>query len=335
MARKLKTMEKDFWFNLNPAAEDIVKAEYFLDLAQVASLVNRVSLRQGMEYVVESVEVVTNGAANVSIFRIPEHWPAINAWEKAYHTWRKSQDQVLEDNESLKGKYHDFKVRFSSGHNPANNLIPVGYEISGGAGTDYDWDESQIQIPNDPASGTTTGYTLHMLGDKTATSMGIINGYAASRSRPNLEEPNIPHMDSWMIDAFDTGENFPEIITDLRYENDVAPYLIGEEGSSSEFYPGGEFQGVQDWTVGGMNPSYGTLETVLTVRAGDSAMAKDGAPGFVAPLGLLHVTVEADSLTDSPIGPFDLGQLPSLMLRVTLAPGGYKGLLAQRMQEAN
>lgn len=335
MARKLKTMERDFWFNLNPAAESTVEAQYFIDLAQCAALVNRVSLRQGMEYVIDSVEIVTNGAANIGIFRIPEHWPAINAWEKAYHTWRKSQDQVLEDNESLKGKYHDFKVRFSSGHDPLQNLIPAGYERTFGAGTDYDWDESEIQIPNDPVSGTTTGYTLHMLGDKTATSMGIINGYAASRARPNLEEPNIPHMDSWMIDAFDVGENLPEIVTDLRYENDTAPYVVGEEGGSAEFYPGGEAQGIQPWTAGGLNPSSGTLETILSVRAGTSSMGTASERGFVSPLGLLHITVNAASLVESPTGPYDLGDLPSLMLRVTLAPGTYKGLLAQSMQEAN
>ena len=74
MARKIKTMERDFWFNLNPAVEATVNDDYYIDLAQCASLVNRVSLRQGMEYVVESVTVVTNGACNIGVFRIPEHW---------------------------------------------------------------------------------------------------------------------------------------------------------------------------------------------------------------------------------------------------------------------
>ena len=335
MPRKLKTMERDFWFNLNPAVGETVNAEYYIDLAQCASLANRVSLRQGMEYVVESVTLVTNGAANIGLFRIPEHWAAINAWEKAYHIWQKSQHQVLDDNPTIAGRYRDFKISYDAGHTFANNLIPMGYDADGVASTHYDWEGSDIQIPNDPASGTTTGYKLHMLGDKTATSMGIINGYAASRSRPPSEEPNVPHMDSWMIEAFDVGENLPEIVTDLRYENDEPPYLIGLEGGSLEFYPGGEYQGIQPWTAGGMNPSFGTLQSVLSIRGGTSAVGTTTVGGFVAPCGLLKLTVDADSLQESPSGPYDLGVLPSLMVCVTMAPGGYKGLLAQGMREVN
>ena len=334
MARNLKTMERDFWFNLNPAAAETVNANYYLDCGQIASLVNRVSLRQGMEYVVESVSLVTNGAANVAVFRIPEHWPAINAWEKAYHIWKQSQDQVLDDNPSLASRYRDYKVAYEAGTSFANNLIPLGYETAA-ADALYDWDQSEIQIPNDPVSGTTTGYTMHMLGDESAGSKGVINGYAASRSRPASEEPNLPHMESWMIEAFDVGELAGPIVTDLRYENDTPPYLIGEEGVTAEFYPGGEHQGIQPWTVGGMNPSIGTLEGILSIRGGSSSVGTTGMGGFVAPLGLIKFTVDAEGLTESLSGPYELGTLPSLLLKVTLAPGGYKGLLAQGMRDVN
>jgi len=339
MARKIKTMERDFWFNLNPAMSSLpqggdVNANFYIDLAQCASLVNRVSLRQGMEYVVESVTVVTNGACNIGVFRIPEHWAAINAWEKAYHVWRESQQQVLDTEPTVAARYRDFKVHYESVHNASQNLIPLGYEI---ANTDsvYDWDMSEIQIPNDPASGTTTGYPLFMLGDDSATRKGVIKGYADSRSRPQETEPNVPGGVSWMTDAFDVGENLPEIAVDLRYENESPPYLVGESHSIVTNYPGGEFQGIQSWTAGGMNPSVGTLASIMSLRAGTSGMAIQSSPGFVAPLGLLKVTVDATGLTESSSGPFDVGALPSLLLKVTMAPGGYKGLLAQGMREAN
>jgi len=341
MARKIKTMERDFWFNLNPAASSLpdggaVNANYYIDLAQCASLVNRVSLRQGMEYVVESVTVVTNGGCNIGVFRIPEHWSAINAWEKAYHVWRESQNQVLDDNPTIAARYRDFKVLYDSAHSASNNLIPLGYDIVGTAGAMYDWDSSEIQIPNDPAGGTTTAFPLFMLGDDTVTRKGIIHGYAMSRSRPQQQDPNLPAAsESWMIDAFDVGENLDEIIGDVRDENQEPPYVIGENASIKEFYPGGEHQGIQQWTVGGMNPSAGTLESVISLRAGPSGMAIQNSPGFVAPLGLLKITVDADGLTESSSGPFVEGDLPSLLLKVTMAPGGYKGLLAQGMREVN
>jgi hypothetical protein len=138
-----------------------------------------------------------------------------------------------------------------------------------------------------------------------------------------------------MTEAFDVGENLPEIAVDLRYENESPPYLVGETHSIVTNYPGGEFQGNQAWTAGGMLPSVGTLESVISLRAGPSGMATQTSSGFVAPLGLLKITVDANSLTESPSAPFDIGALPSLLLRVTMAPGGYKGLLAQGMREAN
>lgn len=335
MARKIKTMERDYWFNLNPAVESAVNQDYYIDLAQCASLVNRVSLRQGMEYVVESVTVVTNGGCNVGIFRVPEHWCAINAWEKGYHIWRESQDQVLDDNPTIAAKYRDFKVGFDVSHTFANNLLPLGYEITAATGT-YAWDFSEIQIPNDPAGGTTTAYPLFLLGPDTGgAKKGLVHGYAMSRQRPHQIDPNVPFGPSWMIDAFDVGENLEEITGDVQFENDNPPYLTGEDGTVDEFYPGGQNQGDNPWTAGGLNPSIGTLESIMSLRAGTSGMAIQSSSGFVAPLGLLKITVDADSLTESPSGPYDLGVLPSLLLKVTLAPGGYKGLLAQGMREAN
>jgi hypothetical protein len=288
-----------------------------------------------MEYVVESVTVVTNGACNIGVFRIPEHWSAINAWEKAYHIWRESQQQVLDSEPTIAARYRDFKVHFDIDHASANNLIPVGYEIARGASL-YDWDMSEIQLPNDPTSGVTTGYPLFMIGDDVGlASKGIIKGYADSRSRPQDMEPNVPGSMSWMTLAFDDGENLPDIAIDLRYENESPPYLVGEDHSIVTNYPGGEFQGIQPWTLGGLNPSVGTLETIMSLRAGSSGMAIQSSSGFVSPLGLLKITVDADSLTESPSGPYNLGTLPSLLLKVTMAPGGYKGLLAQGMREAN
>ena len=55
--------------------------------------------------------------------------------------------------------------------------------------------------------------------------------------------------------------------------------------------------------------------------------------GFVVPCGLLLVAFQYAGIGIPTPAP--AGSIGSCMLRVTLAPGGYKGLLAQSMQEAN
>ena len=110
-----------------------------------------------------------------------------------------------------------------------------------------------------------------------------------------------------MTDAFDVGDNLPEIRTDVVYENDNAPYVNARD-SAFEFYPGGKYQGdaVQ-------------LQDVLTVRAGATVSSDNSGP-FLANLGLLE---------------FDWFGSESGLLKLTLMPGRMKGLGARPMQKVN
>lgn len=338
MARKLKTMERDFWFDLNDEADEDVQGIAFVDLAQVASLVNRVSLRQGMQYVVESIEFVTNGQLQAYVFRCPEHWPAINAWEKSYHHWKEQQDEAAREAglQSTKAQWRDFKIFMNSLHSTAgtaNNLLPAGY-LTTGATTKYEWDASEVVVPNDGGvAGNTQQYQLHLLGDD-GTTKGLIKAYAESRSRPHSVDPNVVDVDSGGLfgEMIDVGEIQTDVVDNYQGRNNEPPYLLSEN-TPDEFYPGGVNQG--QFVIAGTNTFDGQLEGVCTINAVNTNFGSTVIPGFVAPLGLLGISYKAENLSPIP-SPYNPGDpYLSLGMRITLAPGGYKGLLAQDMKEAN
>lgn len=344
----MKSMERDFWFNLNPDGLPTVgQNTKYLDLGQVASLVNRVSLRQGMEYVVESIELHCNGKAQAFIYRLPEHWPLLNAWEKSFHYWHQQQrDAVREAGlESTVARYNDYKIFMNSEHQASgisNNLLPAGYSITA-ATTKYEWVESNMVVPNEGGvAGNTVEFNVHALGDDTAASKGLIKAYAESRTRPQSVDPNIVNVDSGGLfgEMIDVGEIQTEVVDNVQGANNEPPYLIAQ-ATAEEYYPGGTLQSGYAWNAAGFAFD-GQLEDMLSVNAGYAVapasrygVSSDGMGGFVVPCGLLAINYYAEGLTDTPSQPFEDPYWPSLLLRVTLVPGGYKGLLAQGMKDAN
>lgn len=338
--RSVQTAEKTFVFDLNPGNEnDIAVQNAYVDLGQIHSLVNRVSARQGYEYVVQSIEigVQSGGAYQASIMRLPEHWPCINAWEKTMRLWLEQQNDTADEAglESTVARYRDFKIHFDSEHVTAGfaaNLLPAGFVTNDGGSTAdaYEWDASNVVIPNDAVVGTTTERFLHMIGDDNgAVSAGMIKAYAQSRSRPQVNDPNITAGVAGGLfgEMFDVGMDDDEIIENLQNQNDEPPYLI-YRGVADEAYPGGSFQGA----------SYGTqldgqFVDILAVNAGQNYNT-DTCPGFVAPCGLVKIAYNASGVSlPNPATP---GSMPfGIWMKITLAPGEYKGLLAQSMQEAN
>jgi len=288
----------------------------FIDLPQCYSLVNRLFCRQGVQMAIAGISVTGALASKVTVKRLPEHWPCINGWEKGYHLWRESQDQVLDLEPGIAGRYADFKVFMNSAHQVAGvagNLIPHGFATSFGGTEVYDWDASTIQIPNDPASGQTTEYNFHVVGASTVASKGLISGYAASRARPEQIDPNVVDSASpegWMREAFDVGEDLDEIREDIEDDNDSPPYVLGSPGSALSFYPGGTTQGADLLS-----------EAILFTRAGLGTQTHAG--GFTAPCGLLCVVVAGDSAATD------------CSMTITLMPGDYKGVMARGMREVN
>jgi hypothetical protein len=127
----------------------------YIDLSQVASLVNRRFYRQGINWAVAGFKVMTatpeEGQSIRSTFiveKLPNTWIMSNAWEKGMRTWLQMSNEALKDNESARPRFMDFKVYADGMHHQlgsANNLKPFNMN---GVAVEGEWDYSTIQIPD-------------------------------------------------------------------------------------------------------------------------------------------------------------------------------------------
>lgn len=309
-------------FKLNITIPVGTLGTHYIDCAQICSLTSRKFVRQGQDFLISNLEVISDGDTITQLSRLPTGWYLYNAWVKAFSLWRESQDQVLDvEGRDILGQFADFKIFYDSAHQVAGvggNLTPYGFITAAGGATNK-WDPTTYQMPNDPVGGTTTEYHIHAIGPSSATSLGMIAGYGASRARPAQNDPNIvDHLspEGWMRELFDVGENLEEIREDIEDDNDAPPYLLGAPGSQLEYYPGGGLQA----------PSYQSfMQDVLTTRA-TTALAMDGTGPFNAPCGLLRLDVTAGV---GPVAP------TSYTIILTMTSGGSRGLAAIPMQDVN
>lgn len=310
-------MELKFIFEL-PAAN----AMYDLDIAQILSLANRKGLRQGYEYVIQDIEMVTDGNATMGISTLPTTWMLANSWVAAYDAWQTQQHEaVLDEQPSLASKYRDFKIFFDTYHEQAGfaaNLLPFGYQLTFGLGDHYDWEHTNIEIPTDGGALPPVRFNLHAIGPTTATSKSLVHGYALSRARPQQSDPNVPLYGGWLQAIRDVAEIDPYVRQDVIHENEQPPYPVAEAdgvNQSQEFYPGGNLQ-ANSWV------SY--AKDILVTRKSTS-LAMDSSGPFTAPCGLIRLDV-AIGVENPPTG---------ITFFLTLAPGPYKGVMARPMKELN
>ena len=181
-----------------------------------------------------------------------------NAWEKGFRAWQRMNAKALEEGESIRPKFLDFKVFADSGHHTAGsaaNLLPDGF-------TAGEWEMSKFVVPN-TASTTgvasnfeviATGASYPGGGASSLNAVSLIEGYAASLGLPDVLDPNTPD------DAADadgaTPENFlsalfnegtqqdDQVISDMISENNIAPYPFENDGVNTDtMYPNGANQG--------------------------------------------------------------------------------------------
>ena len=345
MSRKVKNVERTFVFDLDIPDLTTVKSDgLYIDAMQCHALVNRFATRQGNNVLIENLEIgcQPGGAFEATILRLPQHWSCVNAWTKTMRHWIEQQNETAREAglESTVAAYRDFKIFFDAAHAQGgvqSNLIPSGYGITPPATGGYDWNASQVVVPNDGGvAGDTQEYYLHMLGDDQGvanTSKGMIKAYAESRSRPFESDPNIVDVGYGGLfgEMEDVGEIIPDIVNNFREANQEPPYLV-DRGTADEYYPGGVNQG-----VGPINPSGtiypGQFVDIISVNASQNYNT-DSTGSFAAPCGLIKIVINATGVL--PGSPVDLGDAPfSLWVKLTLAPGHYQGIAGISMQEAN
>jgi hypothetical protein len=220
---------------------------------------------------------------------------------------------VLDDNPSVQGKWHDYKVHLDAQHFASTNLIPRdGGLISYSQG---EWVYSTYVMPQhdvDPVTGNPLDaheVKAHLIGDNsgvpnpaTTVSIGLIKAYEESRATVFDNNPNVP---AGMSTSFfslltDSGSQEPELADVIEFANDDPPYNLVN-------YPGGDTNAVNPIITEFGVASVGFPLGVLTP--------------FVAECGLIKFNVKAlhNGLEVTP---------PSLTVRVNLMPGPYKGVAA-------
>jgi hypothetical protein len=318
--------------------------QYFIDLSQVASLVNRRFYRQGINWAVAGFKVYTatppSGSkisGQVVIEKLPNTWVMSNAWEKSMRTWLRMSNEALEENESARPRFMDFKVFADADHHQAGvagNLLPFSY---GGFAIPGEWDYSTIQVPDptDLVAGTdrravneydliATGPSYPGVSPVTGNdAASLIEGYAASRALPAVpSDPNTPDdmrdadsvtPENWMTALFNEGlTQSSEILEDLQTQNVSAPYPFENDGVNVDtHYPGGANQ------MPGLEIH--DLSNISATTVGGNTYFKGG--NF--PCGLIKIQhgVDPESIAHG-IG-----------IIIDLVPGDHRGYLCEPMTE--
>ncbi len=343
-SRKIEPAVKTLTFTLAvPPQVDGVPGEIdgFIDLSQCACLVNRRFYRQGLNWAVASVKILSTpaGAGNldgsVSLTKLPETWVMSNAWTKGFHSWKDMNDEALDESESVRPRFLDFKVFMDSDHHAVGyvgNMLPVSE--TGVPATPGEWESSKLLIPLTGPSATDPGQVTereilavgaNYPGNSPVSGLNavsLIEGYAASRALPDVLDPNVPAdaddadggtPENWMAALDNEGtQQTDETLGVLTSENNIAPYPFENDGASVDtMYPNGANQ------LAGLEIHDFELITGTTI--GGTTRLKGG----VFPCGLLKLFCRN----------FD-SAATNHTITVDLVPGPHRGYLAESMLEA-
>jgi len=318
-----------------PAATTVQQT---LDLSQCASLVNRRFYRQGLIWAVGRIKILSSSVTNplgvVTVTKLPDTWVMSNSWHKGYSAWRKMNDEALQETESVRARFEDFKIYADAEHHQAGfagNLLPNGIAGPYNVG---EWDSSKIVQPvtgpavvdpgevyereimavgaNYPGVSPVSGFN----------SVSLIEGYANSRALPAITDPNTPTdsqdtdgatPENWLGSLFNDGtQQSSELIEILRTENNQAPYPFENDGVNPDtMYPGGQNQGT--------GLQIHDVEFITGTTVGGHSNIKGG----LFPCGLIRFQAQ------------NLDEVESLGLSIVidLVPGAHRGYLAEPMQD--
>jgi hypothetical protein len=307
-----------------------------IDLSQCASLLNRRFYRQGINWAVSSIKVVTLGSQTGLLVceKLPETWVMSNAWEKGFRSWQKMNNEALSESESVRPKFLDFKIFADSTHHAAGygaNLLPSNDAIAGTPASVGEWQPSKYVVPFGNADpGDTEEFEVIAVGasfpgnapGSTLNAVSLIEGYAASRGLPNVLDPNVPDdaadsqgidPENWIQALQNEGiDQSSVVLGDMISENNIAPYPFENDGVNADtMYPGSANQltGLQIHDV----------DTVTGTTVGGVSRIKGG----LFPCGLIRMTV-GNTSPDTSMG---------VNLLIDLVPGHHRGYLCEPMTE--
>ncbi len=322
---------------VTPNVTDLTNGEqFFIDLSQCASLVNRRFYRQGLNWAVSQIKILTLGDGVVTTQKLPNSWTMSNAWHKGFAAWQKMNNEALEESESVRPRFLDFKIYANARHHSkgyGDNLVPYSLStdptgvITANIATLGEWEPSKYVIPRGPASPGNTlereviavGASYPGAGASTLDAVSLIEGYASSRGLPEIQDPNTPDdaldatgtvPENWMSALFNDGTSQTAgVLEEMITENNLAPYPFENDGVNLDtMYPGGanQLNGLQVHDVSFISPT--TIGGMTRI------------PGGNFPCGLLAVNWIPNSASN-------------ITIQIELVPGPHRGYLAMPMQE--
>ncbi len=305
----------------------------YIDLSQVASIVNRRFYRQGINWAVAGFKFTTasGNSGLVGVNKLPTTWVMSNAWEKSMRTWNKMNREAMSETESVRPKFLDFKIYADATHHNAGfaaNLMP--YSLGVNFATPGEWVSSKAVVPFGPASpGNTaefefiaTGANFPGAGASGLNAVSCIEGYAASRGLPYNPDPNTPAdaddadgstPENWMSAIFNEGtDQTSEVIEDMLFDNNQPPYPFEGDGTNVDtMYPGGA------------NQPQGLQLRDLSLVTGTTIGGHTHLKGGNFPCGLINISSFASAE----------GTGLSLTLQIDLVPGYHRGYECEPMTE--
>jgi hypothetical protein len=322
--RKIEPSVQTLVFSTTPTTGGTT-GEFTIDLSQCASLINRRFYRQGINWAVAGIKVITAGTGSIVIKKLPNSWVMGNAWKKSFANWQKMNREALQEAESVAPKFLDFKVYADDVHHTAGfgaNLLPLGGTYAPAAAGE--WVASKFVIPDSSNPGNSTerevvavGGSFPGNGASGFNAVSMIEGYAASRGLPYQEDPNAPadagdakgsQPQNWMSALFNDGTSQDDaVLDDMISENNQAPYPFEGDGTNTDtMYPGGANQlvGLQihDW------------ESISGTTIGGITRCKGG--NF--PCGLMRFDWTPENTSN-------------IVIQVDLIPGNHRGYLCEPM----
>jgi len=326
---KIQPAVQTLTFLTTPASVAVTRD--YIDLSQVASLINRRFYRQGINWAVAGFKFLRPAGfeGTVRVAKLPDTWVMSNAWEKSMRAWLKMNNQALAEAESARPKFLDFKIYADADHHQAGfgaNLLPLSATTAYTAG---EWVPSQVHIPETTSpvglaadlEMIAVGASYPGLGASTFDAVSLIEGYAASRALPNIADPNLPTdmrgasgsvPENWMTALFNEGtEQDADVLYEMINENNIAPYPFENDGIHTDtMYPGGANQGT--------GLQIHDLEYITPTTIGGTTRIKGG--NF--PCGLIQIETVNTGTPEL-----------SLILQIDLVPGNHRGYLCEPMTE--
>lgn len=312
-----------------PATSGGTTGQFTIDLSQCASIVNRRFYRQGLNWAVAGMKIISTASGSIIAKKLPNTWVMSNAWEKSFRAWQRMNNEALAEAESVRPRFLDFKVYADSAHHTsgfADNLLPLDASF-----VDFipgEWDASKVVIPFGPVSpGNTTEHEfiatgVSFPGVSAATGLNavsLIEGYAASRGLPNTVDPNTPAdaddadgstPENWLSAMFNDGtDRDSEVLANMITEGNRAPYPYEGDGVNVDtMYPNGANQGsglqIHDWVS----------------LSGTTIGGQSHIKGGNFPCGLVRLDWTPETTAN-------------FIIQLDLIPGNHRGYLCEPMRE--